>query len=57
MKIQQIIFTSILSLCMSATWADSFTTRLSAASTSAFYPQGMEANSHTFSSAAAISRR
>lgn len=55
MKIQHIVFTSILSLCMSATWADSFTTRLSATSTSAFYPQGIGANSHTFSSAAAIS--
>lgn len=55
MKIQQIVLTMILSLYLPMTWADSFTSRVSVSSGSAFYLQGMEANSHAFTTAAAIS--
>jgi len=55
MKIQLIVLTIVLNLHLPATWADSFTTRLNISSGSTLAPQGVEANSHTFSTAAAIS--
>ncbi len=55
MKIQLIVLTIVLNLHLPATWADSFTSRLNISSASTLAPQGLEANSHSFNTAAAIS--
>jgi Tol biopolymer transport system component len=55
MKMQLIVLTIVLNLHLPSTWADSFTNRLNISSGSTLAPQGVEANSHSFNTAAAIS--
>lgn len=54
MKIQIALFTILLNCCAPHVWANSFITRMSLSSSSPLEPLGIEANSHSFTTTAAI---